>query len=132
MPALRALNPDMTINVTYRVCLWYIVSGSPTAGGFGGYFNAGIINNTRYIIPARANAFFLLLEPGNEVLIYMKIIPNNADKDVPNIVPATIPPPFCHIRYPATSDGLITLPSVTAAFSISMSIALSIYGSTIT
>jgi hypothetical protein len=62
----------------------------------------------------------------------MKTIPNNADNDVPNIVPATISPPFCHIRYPATSDGLITLPSMTAAFSISMSIALSIYGSTIT
>jgi hypothetical protein len=86
------------------------------------------MNNTRHIIPAKAYAFFLLLVSGSEVLLYMKTIPNNADRDVPSIAPTTISPPFCHIRYSASSDGLITWRSVTA---VSMFTALLIYGSTI-
>ena len=34
-----------------------MVSGSPTAGGFAGYFSAGTKNNTNHIIPARDQGF---------------------------------------------------------------------------
>ena len=43
-----------------------MISGSPTAGGFAGYFSARTKNNTNHIIPARIKVFLMLLfEWGN-------------------------------------------------------------------
>ncbi|MDW0315769.1 MAG: hypothetical protein QN716_10375, partial [Nitrososphaeraceae archaeon] len=75
-----------------------MVSGSPTASGFAGYFSAGTKNHTNHIIPARIKVFLMFLfEWGNNKdLLYTITIPNNAPNDIPKIVPAAISPPFFH------------------------------------
>ena len=77
--------------------LWLMVFGSPTVGGFAGYLSAETKNTTNQITPANTIAFFTL-EPGRIFLANTNTIPNNAPYDIPNIVPATISPPFCQNR----------------------------------
>ena len=61
-------------------------------------------------MPAKTNVFFLLLsERGNnniEDLLYANTIPNKAAIEIHKIVPATISPLFCHVRYFTSSSGL--------------------------
>ena len=53
---------------------------------------------TNHKIPTKNNAFFLLLSPGNAFLVYAKMIPNNAPREIPYTAAATISPLFCQIR----------------------------------
>ena len=63
-----------------------MVSGSPIAG----YLSAGIKNITSHMMPAIRSAFFLLSEPGIDLRVYPKTIPNSDPIDNPRMVLPTI------------------------------------------
>ena len=59
-----APNPDSAIKATYVKDLNSMVFGSPTVGGFAGYFKKGMKNIVAHMIPARTRAFRMSFLPG--------------------------------------------------------------------
>src|SRR5574337_489565 len=92
-----AANPDSATNNAYVEARRAMVSGSPTVGGFAGYFKNGMKYSTAHIMPASIRAFLISLFPGRDFLEYANTSPNSAPVDAPRIAPATIEPCFCHI-----------------------------------
>ncbi len=76
-----------------------MVSGSPTVGGFAGYFANGITYSVAHMISDNTSAFFTKFLLGNTCLDRPNTIPNSAPIAVPSMVPAKTSPPFCQTLY---------------------------------